>query len=173
VSNKVIVREKFRRLRLEHPEADKRRADQLLSVRVQSLISDLQAATVMSYRPLKTEADPFLGQVPAHYFYPQVTGDNLKACSADSSQEISASHLDVVLVPGIAFDRQGNRLGFGKGYYDRFLKSTRAARVGIAYSFQVSSEELPVEDWDERVEWIVTDRYVLHVEGKGSKSWKL
>jgi 5-formyltetrahydrofolate cyclo-ligase len=52
------------------------------------------------------------------------------------------------------------------------LKNTKASRVGIAYSFQVSSEELPSQEWDERVEWIITDAYVLHVERKDQRQWK-
>jgi len=54
----------------------------------------------------------------------------------------------VVLTPGVVFDRQGNRMGFGKGYYDRFLKKCKLAiKIGIAYDFQVV-DQLEVMPWD-------------------------
>ncbi|MBE0604570.1 MAG: 5-formyltetrahydrofolate cyclo-ligase, partial [Deltaproteobacteria bacterium] len=56
---------------------------------------------------------------------------------------------DLVLVPGVAFDRKGNRLGRGLGYYDRFLARLPGdvLRVGLAYSDQVVPE-VPVDEWD-------------------------
>ncbi|MBU4346057.1 MAG: 5-formyltetrahydrofolate cyclo-ligase [Candidatus Omnitrophica bacterium] len=52
---------------------------------------------------------------------------------------ISLEDLDFVIVPGVAFDKEGNRLGRGKGYYDRFLKqlSNRTTTVGLAFDFQI------------------------------------
>lgn len=65
---------------------------------------------------------------------------------------------DLVLVPGIAFDRGGRRLGHGFGYYDRFLGglADRVPRVGLAFSHQVV-EEVPVEAWDVPVHTLVTE----------------
>lgn len=62
---------------------------------------------------------------------------------------ISAQAVDLVLVPGLAFDTQGNRLGRGKGFYDRFLRRLlhRASLFGLAFDFQVLSS-LPVEAHD-------------------------
>ncbi len=50
--------------------------------------------------------------------------------------------LDLIIVPGLAFDRVGNRLGRGKAYYDKFLPKTKAYRIGVAYSCQIS-ESIP------------------------------
>ncbi len=67
----------------------------------------------------------------------------------------------LVVVPGLAFDRGGGRLGRGKGYYDRFLRSLRSLRrdvhaVGIALGFQLV-EAVPVSASDERVDLVLTD----------------
>lgn len=64
--------------------------------------------------------------------------------------------LDLVLVPGIAFDRRGWRVGFGAGLYDRFLAGVDAPRVALAFSLQIL-DPLPVEPHDEPVDWIVTE----------------
>jgi len=67
---------------------------------------------------------------------------------------VDPATLDVVLVPGVAFDRQGGRLGFGGGYYDRFLPTTPALRVGIAFD-QCLADALPCDEHDQRMDWIV------------------
>jgi 5-formyltetrahydrofolate cyclo-ligase len=68
---------------------------------------------------------------------------------------VDAGMLDVVLVPGIAFDRRGGRLGFGGGFYDRFLPTTPALRVGVTYDRSVA-EELPMSERDQRMDWLFT-----------------
>lgn len=69
---------------------------------------------------------------------------------------IDGSALDLVLVPGLAFDRRGWRIGFGAGLYDRFLAGVDAPRVALAFSLQLV-HSLPVEPHDEPVDWIVTE----------------
>jgi 5-formyltetrahydrofolate cyclo-ligase len=68
----------------------------------------------------------------------------------------------VVLVPLLAFDNAGNRLGYGKGYYDRALSALRAAgppvvAVGLAFAAQ-RVDAVPVSACDQRLDWIVTER---------------
>ncbi len=70
--------------------------------------------------------------------------------------------LDVVLVPGVAFDRRGYRLGFGGGYYDRFLSTTPALRIGIAYD-ECLTDALPCTEHDQRMDWIATPRGLFPV----------
>lgn len=71
---------------------------------------------------------------------------------------------ELVIVPMLAFDKVGRRLGYGGGYYDRTLASLRAAMpvlvaVGLAFSAQ-EADELPEEGGDQRLDWIVTERGV-------------
>ncbi len=72
--------------------------------------------------------------------------------------------IDLVVVPGLAFDPHGNRLGRGGGYYDRFLRRLRrtAATVGLAFDVQII-DAVPADDRDFSVDIIVTDRRVAHV----------
>ena len=71
---------------------------------------------------------------------------------------------EVVLIPALAFDRRGYRLGFGGGYYDRFLPALTSSPllVGPAYAFQIL-ESLPVEPWDCPVQLLVTPEEILHI----------
>lgn len=55
--------------------------------------------------------------------------------------------IDMVIVPGVAFDNKGNRLGRGKGYYDRFLNGIRTFKIGICFDFQMC-KEIPINDLD-------------------------
>ncbi len=57
-------------------------------------------------------------------------------------------NVQMIIVPGVAFDRSGNRMGRGRGFYDRLLKSTpRAYKVGVAFNFQMV-DHVPIEDFD-------------------------
>lgn len=63
---------------------------------------------------------------------------------------------DCIIVPLLAFDRRGHRLGYGRGFYDRFLRTTRGYTIGIAFSIQ-EVERLPVEDHDRPLDCVVTE----------------
>ena len=64
--------------------------------------------------------------------------------------------IDVVLVPGIAFDRKGSRIGFGKGCYDMFLRNCRAIKIGFCYEFQLACD-IPAEEHDVKMDFIITE----------------
>ena len=71
--------------------------------------------------------------------------------------------LDFVLVPGLAFDRKGGRIGFGAGYYDRFLREVadRVVRVGVAFEFQIL-EFVPQTELDVPVQKILTESELIN-----------
>ena len=62
--------------------------------------------------------------------------------------------IDVAIIPGMGFDKTGNRLGRGKGYYDRLLPQIPAPKVGICFPFQLI-EEVPAEAFDFRMDTII------------------
>lgn len=70
--------------------------------------------------------------------------------------EIHPEELEVILVPGLAFDMERIRLGYGGGYYDRFLKKTKALKIGIAFSLQIV-DSLPKELYDEKMDLLLTE----------------
>ncbi|MEC8238342.1 MAG: 5-formyltetrahydrofolate cyclo-ligase, partial [SAR324 cluster bacterium] len=71
--------------------------------------------------------------------------------------EVNISDLDLVLVPGIAFDLSGGRLGYGRGYYDRFLKKTEGFRVGVCYESQIV-DQVPMEAHDIHMQALISQK---------------
>ena len=79
---------------------------------------------------------------------------------------LDPSLIDLIIVPGVAFDSMGGRIGYGKGYYDRFLPQLRAdvPKLGLAYDFQVLPR-VPQDEFDIRMDAIVTEKGILTMRG--------
>jgi 5-formyltetrahydrofolate cyclo-ligase len=77
------------------------------------------------------------------------------------SEIVPASEIDLILVPGLAFDPQGHRLGRGKGYYDRFLTGVRGKIMGICSDLV---PEVPTEPHDCRMDAVVTEETIIFCE---------
>ncbi len=71
--------------------------------------------------------------------------------------------LDLIIVPGVAFDRAGYRVGRGGGFYDRLLPQYRAVRVGICFGFQCL-ETVPAQEHDIRMDWVATEVQILKIK---------
>ncbi len=65
--------------------------------------------------------------------------------------------IDVIIVPGVAFDKSGNRIGFGKGCYDGFLKKTSAVKIGICYELQLC-DEIEADSFDIKMDYVITNK---------------
>lgn len=75
---------------------------------------------------------------------------------------IDPKEIDLIVVPGVGFDRNGFRVGYGGGYYDRFLsKYPDAVKLGIAFDLQLI-DEVPKEDFDIPVDLILTENEIIH-----------
>lgn len=134
-----------------------------------------RATTVLMYYSLKDE-------VQTHDFVekwfqkkkillPVVTGDDLvlrtytgKCNLAEGAFHIDEptgdiftdyNTIDLAIVPGVAFDADGNRLGRGKGYYDRLLPRIKATKIGICFPFQLL-KEIPTEPFDKKMDKIIS-----------------
>lgn len=70
--------------------------------------------------------------------------------------------IDLLIVPGVGFDTYGYRIGYGKGYYDRFIKENSFHySIGLGFQFQVLDSRLPHSDLDQRLDAIATERNML------------
>lgn len=97
---------------------------------------------------------------------PYAPGDPVRPTSFGAVEPLAPERLepgslDVVGVPGVAFDRHGRRIGYGGGYYDRFLRGLAAFTVGIAFGLQVIDGRLPAGSFDLPVRAIVTEEETI------------
>jgi 5-formyltetrahydrofolate cyclo-ligase len=115
--------------------------------------------------------------------YPAVCGERMVFRQVEGLQHLSkgsfgilepcptgidhhADEPDLIVVPGVAFDPHGHRIGYGKGFYDRFLQhpGRRAHLIGLCHDFQLVEGAIPAEEHDVRMELVVTDRRIIHVD---------
>lgn len=85
------------------------------------------------------------------------------------TQVVPLAALELIVVPGVAFDLAGHRLGYGKGYYDRYLHERKGQLVGLCFDFQLV-EWLPAEAHDVRMNMVVTEEQTLRFAAVGPGS---
>lgn len=86
-------------------------------------------------------------------------------------EEAKEEEIDLIIVPGVAFDRQCHRLGRGRGFYDRLLTSLNVPKVGICFDFQLV-DAVPVEPFDCPMDLVVTETRIYEVERVPSGSMR-
>ena len=179
------LRRRVRELRLQLGTDYRQRASQTACERLMVMPEVAAARRVALYAALGPEADPsvtlplFLERGIVAVF-PRVVGELLEFAPASSladlhpgymgvmepkSAAIDASVLDVIVLPGVAFDREGGRLGQGGGHYDRTLArlGSKTFRVGFCFSCQVV-DKVPREDHDELLDALVTEDETTYID---------
>ena len=152
------------------------------------LSSDLykKADSIMLYIPLGNETDTsqiiqsvFADRKECIFPVTDCESGIITPCRADRNTEfvkgafsvfepsklcpVKPEDIDLIIVPGIAFDYKGVRVGFGKGCYDRLLKQTRAVRVGYCYDFQLC-ECIEGEEHDISMDFLITESGLITCE---------
>jgi 5-formyltetrahydrofolate cyclo-ligase len=174
-----------RRRALSHDQW--RAASQMAQQRLFALEEFMQARCIALYAPAHNETDT--AGILAEAFtsgkrvlYPAVCGDRmvlrqvegleclsegcfgiLEPCSTGCDHQ--ADEPDLIVVPGVVFDLSGHRIGYGKGFYDKFLQhpGRKAHLVGLCHDFQLIDGAIPAEGHDIRMELVVTDQRVVRV----------
>lgn len=183
-ATKEQLRAEIRRQRREFAPAARARANRTIHSRLESLPLWQRAGCVQTYVSLPPEVDTHalirrLLHAGKRVAVPRVAAENLLQPyfitawadlqtgafgilepRLDSAQRATAETFDLVLVPGLAFDRAGNRLGAGKGYYDRFLAAITAPKIALAFAFQLV-EQIPIAPHDQSVDMIVTEEELI------------
>lgn len=188
VDDKHQLRAAFGTRRRALPETERRDRSAAACDRLAGLPELAAAELVALYAALPDEADPgpardALERAGSRIALPRVTdAGTLVLVAADgdltpgyrgvlepAGEPLPVDAVDVIVVPGVAFDRDGGRLGRGGGHYDRLLASVGASTtsVGFAFSFQLI-EHVPVLDHDQPVDVIVTDEEVVRRTGPPS-----
>ncbi len=82
---------------------------------------------------------------------------NLREPIPALTEEVNADEIDLQIVPGVAYTERGERIGYGGGYYDRYLMHYKGKTLSLAYSFQMV-DHIPIEPFDKNVEKIITEK---------------
>lgn len=121
-----------------------------------------------------------------NFFLPRVNGVNLEILPYNrSSLRLGAfqieepigdnlydiDDIELIIVPAIAYDRDGNRVGRGKGYYDRLLADTRATKIGVGYDFQLV-DEIDAEPHDVVMDIVVTETKTIIINKNTKHKWR-
>lgn len=178
--DKRLLRKKIRAMRLALSDEERNVASAAVFERLEQTAAFQSASRIMMYYSLPDEVSTidFLRKWcdRKQFFLPRVNGDLLDILPYDDSKLQSGSFnieepvgndlvdpavLELIVIPAVAFDRKGNRIGRGKGYYDRFLKSVNAEKIGVAYHFQLSDEVIETEEHDIPVDMVITDKCTI------------
>lgn len=169
------MRAEMKRRRLALTERERAEKSRAACDKLNDLIAALAARTVLFYRPVRGEADPSFSaeRFGGKALFPRVEGENMAAAEGDLRAGAFgieepcgaawAQAPDLAVVPLLAADERGARLGWGKGYYDRYLADKPCPAAGFCYDFQVVSL-VPEREWDRRLDYIVTDKRVIEVK---------
>ncbi len=183
MGKKAELRRYLLEMRRGIPEEIRRRHEGVIVELVRSFKRFTSASTVALYVPVRAEVDilPLLSDRDKRFVFPRTTPEGMifsPACSASdftpgaygipepsSAEVVGPGEVDLFLVPGIAFDRYGHRLGYGKGCYDRLIgENPGIVTMGVCME-EFLLHELPVDPWDSRVRFVVTQAGI-HKEGE-------
>ena len=91
-----------------------------------------------------------------------LVGSNYGILEPIETKKANLQEIDIVLVPGIGFDKNGYRIGFGKGYYDKFLKTTSALKIGLCMDFEII-ENIPNDEWDVPMDIVMSEERIIRI----------
>ncbi|PFV85680.1 5-formyltetrahydrofolate cyclo-ligase [Bacillus sp. AFS059628] len=89
---------------------------------------------------------------------------NLREPIPALTEEVNADEINLQIVPGVAYTERGERIGYGGGYYDRYLVHYKGKTLSLAYSFQMV-DHIPVEPFDKNIEKIITEKGTMVKNG--------
>lgn len=158
---------------ITHEEAD--RKSKIIIEKLKNDPDYRKAKTIMFYVSKGKEVHThniINGTKDKEIIVPKVTNKGLICCKFSSMDKMKFScygileptdelkcdikDIDLIIVPGIAFDKRGHRIGYGVGYYDNLLKSAQCKKIGLCYNFQLI-EKIPNDEWDVTVDKVITD----------------
>jgi 5-formyltetrahydrofolate cyclo-ligase len=90
---------------------------------------------------------------------------NIPEPRAGALRPYAPEQIDLLIVPGVAFDLKGNRLGYGGGYYDRFFSLLKPGTPLVALVFELQIvPEVPIDEWDRPVDFVITDQRMIEIK---------
>lgn len=173
--DKKECRKYIRELKRQYTPEEKRRLSQPVLARLEQNERFRNAKLVLGYWSMEDEVDThdfiLRWADKKQFLLPCVRGDELELRYFKGLENLTPGELyaipepvgelfteveriDFIIVPGVAFDARGHRLGRGKGYYDRILRNCRAYKAGLCFDFQFL-EEVPVDEHDISMDTVI------------------
>ena len=176
---KSDIRMSIKDLKKNITAEERTRFSEQIRCRIEQLPEFKQAKTILLYHSLPDEVDTSsflkLWKEDKRLLLPAVKGDNLIICNYHPEKLKTGSYgiiepqgngitdlsvIDMIIIPGIAFDKKRNRLGRGKGYYDRLLPQVTGCKIGICYNCQIT-DLLPTEKHDIPMNYIISESGII------------
>ncbi|MDE6380881.1 MAG: 5-formyltetrahydrofolate cyclo-ligase [Muribaculaceae bacterium] len=176
---KSEIRRKIRNLRMMLSEMEKASAADEVFAQLEKTAAFMMADNILMYHSLPDELQTikFLRKWRdrKRFFLPRVNGVNLDILPYEETRlELGSFHIEeptgddvvnvddieLMVVPAVAFDRKGNRLGRGKGFYDRLLSTSKATKIGVGYEFQLF-DSIPSEPHDVAMDMVITQKTLI------------
>ncbi|MEC7276435.1 MAG: 5-formyltetrahydrofolate cyclo-ligase [Bdellovibrionota bacterium] len=175
---KIALRREIKKRLKDISQREKKKKSSLICGELFNLLNSLKLSpnfTLGVYAPLKEEVDiglePLKGYVQ-RWAFPDIDQEMMifRQCHFEDlkesedfgvrlltpPKEAPLVNPDILLIPGLAFNDKGQRLGRGKGFYDRFLENYQGATIGVCFSEQIE-ESIPVDDHDVLVDYVVSE----------------
>lgn len=178
--NKDDIRRRVKARKRLLDENERQTAARSVFDQLERLAAFMMSDSILAYHSLPDELSTreFLDKWSSRkrFFLPRVNGLDLEILPYDRTRLRSgafrieepegddlsdASQMEMIIVPAVAYDRQGNRIGRGRGYYDRLLSTTRALKVGVAYDFQLF-DNLEPDPFDVPVDIVITESTIIY-----------
>ncbi|GAC1411512.1 MAG: 5-formyltetrahydrofolate cyclo-ligase [Actinomycetota bacterium] len=184
VQRKRLLRRATLAARGRMSEEARKDAAEAAARRVLDLPGMAAARVVLAFASFghEVDTDPIVSALFARgvrVLMPYVEGDRLCAAAIESLGDLAPGykgirepqavspedpHADVILVPGVAFDASGRRLGYGGGFYDGFLSESKGTRVGLCFDCQIV-DLVPSEERDQPVNIVVSELRTILCQG--------
>ncbi len=185
METKERLRKEARIKRNSFPKEELADKSRLISNKIASYVESHNITNIFMYSPINSEVnldylrDIFLDS-RIHLYYPKVTGSAMAYYKISSEKDLQKGAFnipepvdglkeavpqtgDIVLVPGLAFSKKGYRIGYGKGYYDRyFYEKAKVMLTGVCYDFQLQEDWNP-DIYDVKMNMIITEKRELDI----------
>jgi len=173
--NKQILRNKYKQIRKNIK--DKEKLDSIIFNKIVSLKEYKQSKLILTYVSLKEEVDTIKlikysleegkrvavpkcegNDIIFYYIYTleDLEEGNFGILEPKTNEVVNKFDNSICIIPGIAFDKENNRLGYGKGFYDRFLENYKGIKIGLTYR-ECICDKIDTDENDVKMDMIIKD----------------
>lgn len=176
--NKQEIRKEIKVLKLALTDNERKQAAHAVFAKIEGMTAFHLAQRILLYNALPDELPTYehikKWALRKQIFLPRVNGEELEILQYDPNNLstgafgieepqgdniVEPNSIDLIIVPAVAFDTACNRLGRGKGFYDRLLTKTRATTIGVGYDIQLISDVIPTEPHDVKLDYVITPTF--------------